>query len=266
MTDRSDTASELMELATLPPADPRRAEFQQRIGSLSAAQRQEWLAVQKESDQLRTSLQQVEPPTDLMDKLLAIPDRITVSKGFWRGRTAQWGAVAAILIVLAGVAIYMNMPAPPPEEPKALADAIANPVAEEAVKFHAALPPLQTTSSDPKEVEKSLQQVMAIAKVIVPHDKSFVLEGGGECMIDGAKAVFTRWHDSSSSYTVYQIDSGPLKSPESYVTTMKTPEPAGDPHKYRVVIWPGMGGKCAWALVMDNPSAHDAFSSYSYGG
>ena len=57
-----------------------------------------------------------------------------------------------------------------------------------------------------------------------------------------------------------------MSAPPMFQTQSEVPQELWrDDLRYRVVIFPGTGGKCCWALVMDTDRAENVFSQYTSG-
>ena len=72
-----------------------------------------------------------------------------------------------------------------------------------------------------------------------------------------------RWHEGSGRCTLYQFDGKALGVPAMFYRSVGVPKDCWhDDARYQVVLWPGAGGKCTWALVLEKENSVDEFSSF----
>jgi hypothetical protein len=257
---------DLQELAALPPGDPRRREFEANLSMASPAERLYWSSVLRETDRLYSEMQHVQVPSGLQDRLLQIaaPQNQPIWKR-WMNFPFDWRFLVGGLVtaaIVAGACFWFAEPS----HPVALADSFAEQIANQAVHEHEQPPPLQVTGSDLKTVEAALNhgQVPFPVVVLQPAGK-LDLQGGGACDMDGTPAVYTRWTSNGQLETLYQFDGRKIGIPARFYRRMEVPTSLWhDTHHYRVVIWPGDGGQCTWALVLESENAKDVFSRAVY--
>ncbi|MGN6366968.1 MAG: hypothetical protein ACTHN5_01780 [Phycisphaerae bacterium] len=272
MTEPFDPSlARLLELASLPPGDPRRTDLEQELASLPDAERAMWRHMMHETDLLYGSLPEVEVPPDLQSRLLRIPDAPAAAAGtpsvaldepaartplarISPRRFRLYAACLLILLPLAGIAIW-NMPrSDTTPQSFALAAPKAVEIADLAEALHDAPPPLTITSGDPHAVEEALTSAMKpydmpFPPIVPAPKKPLTLLGGGVAAFGATHAAFTRWTNGSSTFTLYQFDGKPLHLPPTFTTTL-----ASASHGHVVSIWPGYGNPCTWALVANNKS------------
>jgi hypothetical protein len=257
----------LLELAHLPPGDPRRRVLDQEIASMDAQSQQFWRGLLVENDRIFAQIGEVPIPVDLEERLLRLPDSPLPADPWWRQATAlQLGwisiAVACALVALAVGGVVMYVFAPPPA-PRPLADALAMAITRDAISYH-------QTSAVPEILGPNAAQVYTALKakdlsfpimVLEPQDP-LVLQGAGICTIDGLPAAYTRWQAGDLHYTLYQFDGARIGAPASFADTTESEANLWhDNFHPRVVIWPGPAGRCTWALAMDSDSAKNEFRS-----
>ncbi|HUB26440.1 MAG TPA: hypothetical protein VL992_13520 [Tepidisphaeraceae bacterium] len=257
---------ELQELAALPPSDPRRREFEASLAMASPSEKLYWTGLLRETDRLYAELSRVPTPPGLEDRLLAIArtdrrplrDRLVNLAFDWRYLVG--GLVTAAIV--AGACFWFAEPSGPVPLP----DSFAEQIADQAVHEHEQPPPLQVAGSDLQTVQAALNrgQVPFPVVVLQPAGK-LALQGGGACDLDGTPAAYTRWTGNGQTYTLYQFDGRKIGIPARFYRRLEVPRSLWhDTHHYSVVIWPGDGGQCTWALVLESERAKDMFSRAVY--
>jgi hypothetical protein len=254
-----------IETGALAADDPRRESLAK---ALSEAERAGWQREWAEADRLRTLLQQVDMPQALLSRLKQIPGNVPAlqpepAKSLAK-KPADWRHVAAVLLVGGLIAAcYAWYTAKPPLMDPAVSTSIATWAIQSSDK------PLDITSSDMEAVKKKLESYGFNFPVIMlaPNEASKVtLQGGGMAELGPAKAAYTKWAGDGYHLTLYEFNGKDVNAPRSFQTTAEVPtELWRDDKKYRVLIFPGAGGKCCWALVMDSDTAENAFGQYMYG-
>jgi hypothetical protein len=270
MTDWAPQSEHLLELANLPANAMDRQVMQTQVRLSSGVERDYWLSYLAETDRLYEELARVQPPQGLQDRLLRLPGGAQAPLP-WHRRpiTLDWKAVAAILVLGVGLLSYLYFNSGPrrPVMPEPLAEAMAGPIATQAVEFHQFNPALEVVSNDPTKVQTELSghQFSFPVMVLQPYSPKISLLGGGTCDLDGTQAVYTRYSDSKFTYTVFEFDGSRVGVPANFQRTVESPPgvPQNSQH-YRVVIWPGPAGKCTWALVLESDAASDQFSQATY--
>jgi hypothetical protein len=262
-----DPQSQLLhELANRAPDDPLRQAFESQLHLSSSIEREHWQALLKETDQFHSELSRVPIPAGLEQKLLGVPDEKAARRPWWDIQL-DWRAAAAILLITVMIGGYLLLPSHPrPKLTPVLAESVAVRITDEAVQYHQSQMPLEVASNDAKEVETALgSHNLGFPVMVLQPRADLDLRGGGVCDFGGTPAAFTRWQGNGLTYTVYQFDGKKLGAPPKFLTKLESPKElwVGDNH-YRVVIWPGSGGACTWALVMENEKAIDAFSQAVY--
>ncbi len=275
MTQENGKPLDPVELAGLPADDPRRRAFTEQLGGLSPEQRRLWNDEFVLTDRLRQELSDVEVPAALHNRLLAIPQSPQTSKDAHADKPARaqrrfrgvplYAAIAAALVIIAGLVTYYQMANRPPEGLPYLDAGVSKKIAALAVEHNAA--PVVIASSDPEVVKKSLETAgLDVPVIMLTPTAGSTLAGGGTCDFGGTKAAFTQWKNGESSYTLYQFDGTKLGVPALfYAAILKPTELWHDALHYRVAVFPGAEGKCCWALVMNTDDAKNIFSQYTNG-
>jgi hypothetical protein len=122
-------------------------------------------------------------------------------------------------------------------------------------------------SGDASAVKAKLETMgLDVPVVMLAPTAGVTLEGGGACDFGPARAVYTRWKGDGYTCTLYEFNGTRVGAPPLFPTTGESPPELwqGDAH-YRVIIFPGSGGICCWALVMDTDKAVNHFAQYSSG-
>lgn len=256
------TSQLLQELAHLPPADPRRAELHAQIQLMPPEDRDYWLQILQETDLLYAQATRPTVPPGLQEKLLALPDQPPAP--WWKEAgnvQLGWKSLAACALIGIGIITYLFWP-PPPPGPRELSQSVAWPISRLAVSRQEAQPPLEVAGGDAGQVQTALSaRGFSFPVMVLQPRVPLTLLGGGVCDFGPAPAVFTRWAGNGLTYTLYQFDGRKLGVPDRFLRTTEVPTQLWhDDLRYRVVIWPGRGAPCAWALVMQNDAAIDAFS------
>ena len=269
MSEGFAQSQQFSELAQLPASDPRRKGFEESLGKLTPAERDHWLAVLRETDQLYADVADVSVPRDLQSRLMRIADEPrTVSR--WRqllqmrltGPSAAFAAMAAVVVVaVAGYLFYQPVPPLPPIS-HPLDDAMAMNIATRAITADAAAT-LAISSDDPAKVQSALNSGSYTFPVMMLKPRAnLALQGGGMADLGGSPAVFTRWKGDGVNYTLFEFDGKTAGMPAAFQKTTEAPkESAQDKAQHRVVLWAGPQGACAWALVMDSDTGADVFST-----
>jgi hypothetical protein len=271
MNDRDSNFSPLDELAHLPPSDPARRELESRLATMSAADRAHWETVLRETDELYAWMANVRMPLGLQEMLLRLPRR-PAPEPLWKRLVFRpvpmWVPALCVLmaIVIGTYQVWPSRPAaylPPP-----LDQTMAMTLARQMVRIHESHPPLQVMANDLTQVQKTLasQNLPFNVSVMQSDDNLLELHGGGVCELSGVPAAFTRWQSKQGlTYTLYQFDGKKLGIPTSFQSATLFPSDLWhDNLHYRVMIWPGSGGHCTWALVLENEQAEDLFCQSLY--
>lgn len=269
MNPQNGSYQSAMESACLPEGDPVRRALTAKLPEMDPAARARWRAELALTDRLRDALNQAEPPMSdeafqekLLEKLLAIP---AAREGRLPGRII-WRIAAAVVIVaaiLGGIGYWQHVAAPPPLA--ALDAHVAQTLAAAAIKNHESAA-LEISSADPARVQKALAaHGMDFPVLMLEPSRSVALDGGGTCTIGNAQAVFTRWTGNGARYTLFEFNAADAGAPGAFLTDLESPRDLwqGNLH-YRVLLWPGDGGKCCWALVMEDEHASNPFPIHDY--
>jgi hypothetical protein len=262
------------ELSSLPADDLRRQEFVATLSRLDEATQGEWFMLVREAEALRAALQRIDPPADIHARLLALPDEVLPAiKRSWTQVRIPWPLVAAVLLVVVGVAGYLywqeDQPvtyATLPAAPQAAVDKIT----VLAVNTHVGARPLDVLSSNRDEVQAALQAKIGKEMpfpVILPNPgASYRLLGGSVCAFGSAKAIETRWESKDQVYTLLQFAPADVGMPQQFATLRESPPTQQLAlANYRVTIWPGTpGGVCTWAVVSDLKAGPEPFSASAY--
>lgn len=250
MSEQNGHPLDPIEIASLHSQDALRQQF---IEQIPESERAHWEAEFALTDRLRQGLADVEIPNDLHDRLMKIPERPVK----WSERRIDNRVAAAIFLIVAGLAIYFFF-GRQPAVPGPLAASIGNSIATLAAQHNDAQ--VTVTSEDANVVGKALQASgMDVPVLMLKPTAGTSLVGGGTCDFGGTKAAFTRWKSAAASYTLFEFNGKKLGAPELFVAAMVTPH---DQMQMRVFIFPGTGGKCCWALVLENNSASNVFAQY----
>ena len=139
--------------------------------------------------------------------------------------------------------------------------AVGKAIADAAVKNHESSRPLEIASADPDAVAKALSaHGMDFPVLMLKTNNTITLQGGGTCEIAGAQTVYTRWSGNGMHYTLYEFNAPDAGAPNDFVANTQRPKDLWhDDKEYRVMLWPGGGGKCCWALVLEKSDAANPF-------
>jgi len=262
MNEHLSDTPEWLECAMLPAEDPQRIAFARQVAAANdAALRDAWERETALTDALLTTLPKVQVPTGLEEKLVRIADApATPARSGFRG----W-KIAAALFLMAGLiavaSIWMRGDATPPT----LAPALSRSLASMAVMNANTTPDI--ASPDAAVVKAKLESYGFDFPVLIlqPLEGTNLL-GGGKADFAGTKAVYTKWESSGFHYTLYEFNGKNVGAPPLFSTVREDPQDLwrGNEH-YAVVLFPGSGGKCCWALVMDKQEAPNVFARYLSG-
>ena len=264
MTERYPD-EELRELANLPREAAARRAMEARLGAVEPVEREYWAGYLRLTDRLYAELACVEMPAGFEERLLRVADQDRPAANWGRViRKSLLGIAACVLLLLASKNLW-DWYSAQPARPKALESGLATTISREAVRELEAHPTLDVTSGDAGAVRDAMTSRGADFAMVLHMGNKAQLLGGGVVDFHGTPAAYTRWKTDNASYTVYQFDGKKLGVPADFAVAQQTPtELWHDKEHYRVVIWPGMAGRCTWAAVSDSDGAQDLFSGVTY--
>jgi hypothetical protein len=260
--------SELAELAHLPAAHPARAELETRISLMDPVGQERWRKILRETDLLYLQLPDVEVPAGLEARLMGLPamrqnGRARLERFLVRPLATRWVALAACVLIAAGLATYIYWPRSLPAPPAVgmLDPAVAEKIAVLAVTHCQGQASLQISSSDAGKLQAALaSQKLPVTVAVSPPRANFVLVGGGSCEFGTTRAAYTTWQAAGLTFTLFQFDGRALCVPSEFLVTTAAPAALGARAlHYHVVIWPGRGPEGDWAMVLENDAALGAF-------
>jgi hypothetical protein len=262
MTERSNHSLTWHELSQLPPDDPRRREFEERLAVFPAPERAYWIEMLAESDRNYASLAGTQLEAMVQQKLLDIPDT-QPQLSIWQrigGERLGWAHYAAAIVLVIGIIRFgMWWTQPVYHDLPQLNQQLADSISQMAVSHESA--PMQVQSSDPVAVADGLKkQNLPFTPVVLQPTSPLNLRGGGVFTYQSTPVAFTRWTGNGVNYTLYQFDPQSMGVPPLFAKMINTVVSA-----QRVVLWPGANGACTWALVLKNNKATNPFSTpYTY--
>jgi hypothetical protein len=258
---------DMAELVTLHPDHPGRAEVQRRLAQMTGEERDAWMAIIADCTALRRGLADVTPMSpDLAQRLSRVPER-----SGWAARARRalsqpvgWRHLAAVLIIGAGVGLYLNWQARP-RFIVPLDKGIAASVAELALANHVHGPPLELASSDPGKVQSALSaHQLPFAPQLLANSGDCTLVGEAIVPFGSTVAAMTRWEHRGATWSMYQFSAKAFDAPAAFLQT--TYDSGEGKLRRRVSIWPGATGECTWALVMEgDDDAPNPFFGGGYG-
>lgn len=252
---------QLLELAYDAKPSSRRALID-KIKSVSVDEQNEWHSLLEEIDELRSMMPNAEISGQLEAKLIGIANQTGESsqsvqvepKRKWMQSPIARMAIAACLAIGLGLVGYLNWPSSSESNSSIprLSSSLTRQIASTATGFDVDASKLEINTSDPKELMDALsKRELPFAPAVLNAGEDFKLDGGSVVTFQGKPAVLTMWHDARQKYLLFQFDPKPLSMPKSYMQASAK----GD----KVMIWPGAGGECAWALVSNQPMDRNPF-------
>ncbi len=230
------------EVAALPHEAPQRQAIVRQISQIDGGLEQEWLELVREDERLRLELSRVDPPQDLSQRLLAIPEQSRPRRRWLFLPRSLWvPAVAAVLVVAVGVWAIVTTRSH--QHQRTLDD-----IAALTMASHETQPQLAITTGDWDTVKASVRGDLYFPVDRPKLDPSFKLIGGRVVKLAGASMVYTRWQSGGKFYSLYQFCgkefglNAPV--PRQVIKRRLTPKT-----RCKVTVW--TEDHCDYALVAD---------------
>lgn len=226
----------------LPPDHPIQEQVRRDITEAGDWAREEWLELQRESEDVRLTLLTVTQPTGLEQRLLDIP--MTSAQ---RRRRVPFVAVAAVLLIVAVSAVVMNWPLVQSSE-----QSITR-VASLLAIDHSSRPELTVLADEEQGVVEKMQPIAPFEIRLTAAPAAATLIGGRICRFDEGRLILTRWITDGHELSLYQFrlaDFGLAPHlPKREIDALSGDENKGH---CRVRLW--SDDQFAYAIVSDAPA------------
>ena len=239
------------ESACLPEDDPQRQRVVREVLARGPAAEQQWLALLRDDERLRLALRRVDPPADLEQRLLAIPDQAPVPTAGWRRRLGlvAMGLAAAVVV---GLVLWQVVVISPGGQAGRVPDPVITDAKQRfialAVRLHEQAPPLSVETSQPGRIETELAGYLPAPIQVPSLGEEYVLVGAVATTLNGRRVVVTRWRHEDQDCSLYQFCPGEFDLPmgmpsEEFVTSIDS----DGKHQYRIKLWSHK--HCAYVLM-----------------
>ena len=243
---------QMEQAALLPEHDPARQAVVDRVRQAGPAAHAQWASLLEQTERLRLMSQDVTTPSNLAERLRAIPGHVQARRSRrirWPGPAAASTLAAACLLIVALAGLSLLRSAGPDFEHA------ASEVVRLTIHDHRQQPALSFATDNPRAVADHLQPGVhfPIRVPDMPADKA--LAGGRVCSFDGRPLAYTRWHDHrlGRAHSLYQLCIHDFNLPEDFVPRrIDIPATPDHPQPLAVTLWPA-GDDCAFALVEEQP-------------
>lgn len=242
-----------------------------RINALTPEERVEWNDLLGDIDEWRALMSNPEISRQLETKLIDIPNQLETirprtdlvtnmrGKSSWTQTVMGRMAIAACLAVGLALVGYLNWPSDNDTNIPRLSSSLAKQVALNVSGFDIEASHLEINTNDPKALLARLsEKKLTFAPALPDAGPDFKLEGGSIVTFRGQPAVLTVWQNDKHKYLLFQFDPKPFSLPKNFIQS-KVRQNGNE-----VMIWPGAGGACGWALVSNGPMDTNPFYGGSY--
>lgn len=250
--DRASWLERLGEAALLPTSDARRQAVETEVARRGGWIREEWLALIGEEEGLRLALRRAQPPADLPERLLVLPDR------FWPlrllpprlRRPAPWLAGVGVLVLVFGTLWFLDRPGARADDPEAR----LREVALLAISDHLDTHDTKILADSAAELSARLSEVVPFAVSIPDLSADFELVGGRRCTLGSHPVAFSSWRSARGTLTVLQLRADDFDLPRDLPRRTVVPTcAAARKHEGGGAVMQGRDGDL-WVCVADRPA------------
>jgi len=248
MAPKHDDERRILEdTALLPEDDPRRLAFVRSLDLATDQQRNAWIALLAENEELRLRLRAGDVPAGLSERVRSIregdrPGRRRLS-GF---KIASFAAAVALTAsLLASILVHLSGPSP--------SKAAIHELATLAAHDHASRPELTIKTASLKTLAQGLGDEAPFDLHVAPPLSGAVLVGGRVCSFGDRPLLYTCWHVGGDDVAVYQVGAEGFGLPSHSSPTLVTLTGGSkDSIANQVKVWADDG--FAYAMVRSDNS------------
>ena len=231
----------------LPPDHPIQQQVRRDVTDAGDWAQEEWLELQRESEEVRLALRAVTLPAGLEQRLLDIPN---TSVQRHRRRRFPFAAVAAVLIIVAVWATVVSWPHA--QSTERFITRVASLVAID----HSSRPELTVLVDDTRGIMEQMQPIAPFEIRLTAAPIAATLIGGRICRFDEGPLMLTRWRAGGRELSLYQLRLADFGlAPNLPRREIDAPTGERDTRHCRVRLW--SDDHFAYAIVSDGPAPED---------
>ena len=229
----------------LPPSHPIQQEVRRDIAAAGDWAQEEWLELQRESEEGRLALHAVTLPAGFEQRLLDIPN---TSVQRHRRRRFPFPAVAAVLMIAAVSAVVVTW-----LHLQSAERSITRVVSLVAID-HSSRPELMVLADETRHIVERMQPSAPVEIRLTAAPIAATLIGGRICSFDEGPLILTRWHTAEHEISLYQLRLADFGlAPNLPQREIDAPAGDEDTRHCRVRLW--SDDHFAYAIVTDAPAS-----------